>query len=213
MSLAFQYDVATAGRRRGLNTMYIRHKLFHRSNPRRDVDFQNKHIVFLKSPYDVIQVCTVISQLRLRPEIADWYRDAKSVPCGHFLIDLSSRTEDRLDYCANTGSNLVNFYNLDRLKQSKVLDNEHTKYLYSPIVPKFFPKCQSLFFWSCPKVFIKFFFRLLGKSAQRKPAKHEKNMMGQKFKAIFDNCLQDEQLANKKERFWKPKNGSKSKSS
>ena len=38
--------VATAGRHRGLNTIYIKHNLFHQSKLGRDVELQNTHIVF-----------------------------------------------------------------------------------------------------------------------------------------------------------------------
>ena len=43
-------DIATAGRHRGLITIYIKHHLFHRSNLGRDVELQNTHIVLFKSP-------------------------------------------------------------------------------------------------------------------------------------------------------------------
>ena len=43
-------DIATAGRLRGLSTTYIKHNLFYQSKPGRDVELQNTHIVFYKSP-------------------------------------------------------------------------------------------------------------------------------------------------------------------
>ena len=43
-------DIATAGRYRGLSTIYIKHNLFHQSKLGRDVVLQNIHIVLFKSP-------------------------------------------------------------------------------------------------------------------------------------------------------------------
>ena len=79
-------NIATAGRHRGLSTIYIKHNLFHRSKLGRDVELKNTHIVLFKSQRDVMQVTTLSTQLGLGSELADWYRDATSVPFGHLLI-------------------------------------------------------------------------------------------------------------------------------
>ena len=84
-------DIATAGRQRGLSTIYFKHNLFHQSKLGRDVELQRTPLVHFKSPRDVIQVTTLGAQLGLGSELVDWYRDATSVPFGH----LSPRTEDR----------------------------------------------------------------------------------------------------------------------
>ena len=114
-------DIATTGSHRGLSTIYIQHNLFHHSKLGRDVELQNTHIVLLESPCDVMQLITLSTRLGLGSEVVDWYRDATSVPFGHFLIDLSPRTDDQLRYCTNTGSIPLKFYIIDRLKQSKSL--------------------------------------------------------------------------------------------
>ena len=88
-------DIATAGRHRGLSTIYIKQYLFHQSKLGRDVELQNTHIVLFKSPRDVMQGTTLSAQLGLSSELVDWYQDATSVPFGHLLIDLSPRTDDR----------------------------------------------------------------------------------------------------------------------
>ena len=135
-------DILTTGRHRGLSTIYIRRNLFHQSKLGKDVELQNTHIVLFKSPRDVMQVTTLSTQLGLGSELVDWYRDATSVPFDHLLIDLSPRTDDRLHYCTNTGSIPSKFFISDRLKQSKKLDDENTKTLYSPSVPIIFPQMQ-----------------------------------------------------------------------
>ena len=55
--------VATAGRHRRLNAIYIKHNLFHQSKLRRDVELQNAHIALFKSPRDVLQINTLSQQL------------------------------------------------------------------------------------------------------------------------------------------------------
>ena len=171
-------DIATAGRHRSLSTIYIKHNLFHQSKLGRDVELQNTHIVLFKSPGDVMQVTTLSTQLGLGSELVDWYRDATSVPFGHLLIDLSPRTDDRLRYCTNTGSVPSKFYIPERLKQSKFLDDEHTKSLYSPSVPIIFPQMQKSFPSVLPKKVYPVSLRMHNKSAQRKPAKHKKTSRG-----------------------------------
>ena len=171
-------DIATAGRHRGLNTIYIKHNLFHQSKLGRDVELQNTHIVFFKSPRDVMQVTTLSTKLGLGSELVDWYRDATPVPFGHLLIDLSPRTDDRLRCCTNTGSIPSKFYIPDRLKQTKVLDIEHTKFLYSPSVPINFPQMQKSFPSVLPKRVYPVSLRMHNKSAQRKSAKHKKTSRG-----------------------------------
>ena len=167
-------DIATAGRHWGLSTIYIKHNLFHQSKLGRDVELQKTHIVLFESPRDVMQVTTLSTQLGLGSELVDWYQNATFGPFGHLLIALSPRTDDRLRYCTNTGSIPSKFYIPDRLKQSKVMDDEHTKSLYSPSVPIIFPQMRKSF----PSVLFKRVFsvslQMHNKSAQRKSAKHQK---------------------------------------
>ena len=171
-------DIATAGRHRGLSTIYFKHNLFHQSKLGKDVELQNTYIVLFKSPRDVMQVTTLSTQLGLGSELVDWYPDATSVPFGHLLIELSPRTDDRLRYCTNTGSIPSKFFIPKRLKQSKILDDEHTNSLYSPSVPIIFPQTQKSFPSVLPKRVFPVSLRMHNKSAQRKPAKHKKTSRG-----------------------------------
>ena len=191
-------DIATAGRHRGLSTIYIKHNLFHQSKLGRDVELQNTHNVVFKSPRDVMQVTTLSTQLGLGSELVDWYRDAKSVPFGHLLIDLSQRRDDRLRYCTNTGSIPSKLYNTDRLKQSKSLDDEHTKPLYSPSVPIIFPQMQKSFPSVLPKRVYPVSLRMHSKSAQRKPAKHKKTSRDNISKRSSTNVSKTYNLEEKK---------------
>ena len=138
-------DIGNAGRHRGLSTIFIKHNFFHQSNLGRDVELQDTHFVLFKTSRDVMQVTTLSTKLGLGLQLADWYRDATFVPFGQLLIDLSPRTEDGLRYYTNTGSISSKFYIPVRQKQSKNLDDEHTKSLYSPIVRIIFPQMQKFF--------------------------------------------------------------------
>ena len=126
-----------------------------------------------------MQASTLSTQLGLGSELIDWYRDATSVPFGHLLIDLSPRTDTRLRYCTSTGSIPSKFYIPDRLKQSKILDDEHKKSLYSPSVPINFPQMQKSFPSVLPKRFYPVSLRMHNKSAQRKRAEHKKTSRGE----------------------------------
>ena len=171
-------DIATAGRHRGLGTIYIKHNLFHQSKLGRDVELQNTHIVLFKSPRDVMQVTTFSTQLGLGSELVDWYRDATSVPFGHLLIDLWPRTDNRLRYCTNSGSVSSKFYIPERIKHLRTLDDEHTKSLYSPSVPTAFPQMQKPLSSVLSKRVFPVSVRLHSKSTQRKFASHKKTSCG-----------------------------------
>ena len=167
-------EVATDRRHRGLSTIYIKHNLFHQSKLERDVELQNTHNILFKSPRDVMQVPTLRTQLGLGSELVDWYRDATSVPFGHILIDLCPRTDDRLRCYTNTGSIPSKFNIPDWLKQSKILDNKHTKTLYSRSVPMIFPQMQKSFPSVLPKRVYAVSLQLHSKSAQRKHLQSKK---------------------------------------
>ena len=149
-------DIATAGRHRGLSTIYIRHNLFHQSKQGRDVELKNTHIVLFNSPRNVMQVTTLGAQLGLGSELVDWYRDATSVPFGHLLIDLSPRTVGRLQYCTNSGSVPSKFYIPARLKHLRTLDDEHKILSTLRLFQSLFRKCKCHFPQSCSKKVIRF---------------------------------------------------------
>ena len=119
-------------------------------------------------------VTTLSTQFGLSSEVVDWYRDATSVPFGHLLIDLSPRTDDRLRFCTNTRSISSNFYIPDQLKQSKILDNEHTNLFFSPSAPIIFPQMQKFLPSVMPKRVYPVSLRMHIKTDQRKPVNHKK---------------------------------------
>ena len=173
-------DFATAGRHRGLSTISIKHNLFQQSKLGRHVELQNTHIALFKSPRDVMQVSTISVQLGLGSELVDWYRDTSSVSYGHLLVDLSPRTDNRSRYCTNTGSIPSKFYFPERPKRSKKLNTQSlwTLQVFQPLSHN----CKNLFLQSCPKRVYPVYLRMPNKSAERKPAKHEKASHGRTSK-------------------------------
>ena len=149
-------DIATAGRHRGLSTIYIKHNLFHQSKVGRDVDLQNTHIVLFKSPHDVTQITTLSTQLGLGSERVDWYRNTTSVLFGQLLVDLSPRTDDRLRYCTNTGSIPQNFYPGPFETATKFWTTNTQNLSTLQVFQSFSHEGKNLFFQSCPKEFIRF---------------------------------------------------------
>ena len=56
-------DNATAGKHRGLRTIYNKHNFFHQSKVGRDIELRNTRIFLLKSPRDVMQITTPDAEL------------------------------------------------------------------------------------------------------------------------------------------------------
>ena len=82
-------ELATAGRHKKLNCIYVKHNLFHKSSNGRDAELQNTHIVVFKSPRDIQQIGVLGKQLGLGQQLVDWYNDATAQPFGHLTIDQS----------------------------------------------------------------------------------------------------------------------------
>ena len=193
-------DIATAGRHRGLSTIYIKHNLFHQSKLGRDVELQNTHIVLFKSPRDVMQVTTLSTQLGLGSELVDWYRDATSAPYGHLSIGFSPRTDGRLRFCTNSGSLPSKFYILERLKHLRTLDDENTESLYSPSIPIAFPQMQKSRSSVLPKRVYPSSMRMHSKSTQRKLASHKKTSRGKVSRRSLVTIAKKNNLEAKKKR-------------
>ena len=140
-----------------------------------NVELQNTHIVFFKSPCDVMHFAlSAQSSLGLEPVF--WHSDATSVPYGLVLIDLSPRTDDRLRFFTNTRSIPSKFNIPDQLKQSKFLDKENTKKI--TILSKcsnLFPTKAKAFSFSLVQKSLSVSVQVHSKSFQRKPAMHKRN--------------------------------------
>ena len=124
-------EIATAGRHRNLNFVYIKHNLFHRNKTGRDAELQTTHIVLFKSPRDVQQIDILGRQLGLGKQLKQWYGDATQEPYGHLMIDLRPSSPDLLRCCSNVTSLPSEFFVPNsRARISDIID-KRTELLYS----------------------------------------------------------------------------------
>ena len=93
--------LATTGRHKGLDVIYVKHNLFHQSRWSRTIDLNTSHIISFKSPRDIQQVDHLGRQLNAPKLLRQSYELATKDSFAHLLIDLDPRTSDCLRYCSN----------------------------------------------------------------------------------------------------------------
>ena len=122
--------IATAGRHRNLNCVYIKHNLFHKNKTGRDAELHTTHIVLFKSPRDVQQIDILGRQLGLGRQLKQWYDDATQEH-SHFMIDLRPSTPDLLRHCSNVTAFPSEFFVPNC--RARITDNndKRTELLYS----------------------------------------------------------------------------------
>ena len=120
-----------------------------------------------------MQVSTLSAQLGHEPNLVDWNWDATCVSYGHSMVDSSPRTDDQLRFCTKTGRISSKFYIPNLLTRWKFLDDEHTKFSYSPSAPIIFPQVQKSFPSVLSKRVYQVPLRMYNKSSQSQPAKHK----------------------------------------
>ena len=123
--------IATAGRHRNLNCVYIKLNLFRKNKTGRDAELQTTHIVWFKSPRDVQQIETLGRQLGLGKQLKQWYDDATQEPYGHLMIDLRSSTPDLLKFCSNVTSSPSKFFEPNSRAHIGDINDKRTELLYS----------------------------------------------------------------------------------
>ena len=80
--------LATVGRHRGIDVIYVKHNLFQQSRWSRTIDLNTSHIILFKSPRDVQQLDLLGRQLNVSKFLRDCYELATRDSFGHLLIDL-----------------------------------------------------------------------------------------------------------------------------
>ena len=125
-----------------------------------------------------MQVTALSTQLGFGSRLVGWYRDATSVRFGLLLMDLSPLTDGSLRYCTNSGPVSSKFCITERLKRLRTLDDEHTKFLYSPKVPISFPQMHKPLSSVLPKRVYPVSMGMHSKSTHRKLANHKKTSRG-----------------------------------
>ena len=93
--------LATAGRHRGLDVIYVEHNLFQQSRWSRTFDLNTSYILLFKSPRDIQQLDHLGRQLNAPKFLRQSYELATKDSFGHLLLDLDPRTSDCLRYCSN----------------------------------------------------------------------------------------------------------------
>ena len=90
--------LATAGRHKNINVIYIKHNLYQQSKWSRIIDLNTTHIILFTSARDIQQVEFLDKQLNLVKFLKHCYQLATKEPFGHLLIDLDPKTSDCLRY-------------------------------------------------------------------------------------------------------------------
>ena len=93
--------LATSGRHRRINILYVKHNLFHQSKHSRTIDLNTTHIVLFKSLRDIQQIEYLGKQLNALNVIKEAYETATKEPYGHLVIDLDPKTTEGLRFCSN----------------------------------------------------------------------------------------------------------------
>ena len=93
--------LATAGRHKKINVIYMKHNLYQQSKWSRTIDLNSSHIILFKSARDIQQVEFLGKQLNLVKFLKHCYQLATKEPFGHLLIDLDPKTSDCLRYCSS----------------------------------------------------------------------------------------------------------------
>ena len=132
LSKSKEFDkLATAGRHRKLNCIYIKHNLFHKTPTGRDAELQNTHLVLFKSPRDVNQISVLARQLGLGKELVKWYHEATAESYGHLRIDLCPRTPDSIRYCTECTSFPSKIFLPSSTARITDINDKSTELLYS----------------------------------------------------------------------------------
>ena len=90
--------LATAGRHKIINTIYVKHNLFQQSRWPRTIDLNTTHIILFKSLHDVQQVDYLGRQLNLAKFLRHCYQLSTKEAFGYFLIDLNPKTSENLKF-------------------------------------------------------------------------------------------------------------------
>ena len=80
--------LATAGRHKSLDVIYVKHNFFQQSQWSRYIDLNTSHVILFKSPRDIQQLDHLGRQLSAPKFLRQSYGVATKDSFGHLLIDL-----------------------------------------------------------------------------------------------------------------------------
>ena len=129
--------LATSGRHKKVNVIYIKHNLFHQSKNSRTIDLNTTHVILFKSPRDVNQVEHFGRQMNNAAFLKDSFVKATSVTFGHLMIDFNPRTSDSLRFASNiVGPAPSVFYIPSSKAVATNIDNERERLAYTQALYK-----------------------------------------------------------------------------
>ena len=124
--------LATAGRHKNINAIYIKHNLYQQSKWSRTIDLNTSHIILFKPARDFKQIEFLGKQLNLVNFLKHCCQLASDEPFEHLLIDLDPKTSDCLRYCSNiTEPGPTVFYLPSDEAETTPLNNEREKIIYT----------------------------------------------------------------------------------
>ena len=124
--------LATAGRHKKINVIFIKQNLYQQSKWSRTIDLNTSHIILFKSARDIQQVEFLGKQLNLIKFLKHCYQLETKESFGNFPIDLDPKTSDCLRYCSNiTEPGPTVFYLPSDKAETTPLNNEREKIIYT----------------------------------------------------------------------------------
>ena len=129
--------IATSGRHKKINVIFVKHNLFHQSKNSRTIDLNTTHVILFNSPRDVNQITYFGKQMNKAEFLKDCFQRAISTQFGHLLIDFDPRSSESLPFSSNiTGPDPSIFY----LPASKAvvtsIDNARERFAYTQALYK-----------------------------------------------------------------------------
>ena len=148
---------AVSGRHRGINSIFVKHNLYHQSKWSRTIDFNTTHIILFNSPRDTHQIEYLGRQLNKAVFLKEVYTDAVAEPHGHLLIDLDPKTSECLRFCSNIeGPGPTKFYlPSSQAKLQKLTMSEKKLHTFS-LLEKLTSIQQQKLLRHCDKEFLRF---------------------------------------------------------
>ena len=127
----FLLKIAVFGRYGGILCIFVKHNLFQQSRWSRTIDLSTTHISFI-SPRDSQQIEFFGRQLNKLKFLKESYTKPVAEPHGHLLIDLDTKTNDCLRFCANiVGPGLTTFYLPYSQAKIRKINNERENFAYT----------------------------------------------------------------------------------
>ena len=124
--------IATSGRHKNVNVIFIKHNLFHQSKHSRTIDLNTTHVVLFKSPRDVNQISYFGKQMNNAPFLKDCFIKATENVYGHLMVDFSPRTSEPLRYSSNIAGPAPSVFYLPSSKAVVTsINNERERLAYT----------------------------------------------------------------------------------